>query len=545
MSRFDQERRLARACLVPFILALATSPCWADDGFARDSVSHCSVFKPNLKPGEAVSWTGVCVDGLAQGQGKAKWSSADGSSVVFEGNFVQGKLQGNGAMSASGGDRYQGAYKDGKRDGRGIYVSANGDKFEGEYKENQRNGLGVFTPAKGLAISGEWRGGIQAPPSSSPSSLPSPPVITQSPRLPGPEALSSEQKNQLRRDEHAARQAERQAQYDARQAELQGERARVAAQRASERQTQQALAQTKTQDLQRQQQLAAQEQQRRQEVVQQATAEQQRQLRLAQDAAQERQRVQQLLLICAALALPIVLGGLVALLKWPFAVVGSQRGEQWISSRYAMAREATGWFSSFLVLPILWCLKTLNEKTASISDSFVKAGVRLALSLYLAVAAVAALDLLVTLTIWVTVWAVGLYFLGLGLRWFLIHHGFYVPRVRRETQDIKMSAIGARTGRMIDTTGLLDHQVGRTDAEGRIFDTTGIVEKQTHRIDSEGRLFDTSGLVERQIGQVRADGRVFDTTELLDRQIGRIAADGRVFDTTGLVERQIGLIAPA
>lgn len=133
----------------------------ADDGFVKDLSSGCAVFKPNLKQGETVVWQGACLNGYGNGRGIAKWTAADGTSVTFEGSFIQGKLQSAGKMTASGGDRYEGTYRDGMREGRGAYVSANGDRYEGEYKNNQRNGRGVLSSASGQRVEGEWRNGSQ------------------------------------------------------------------------------------------------------------------------------------------------------------------------------------------------------------------------------------------------------------------------------------------------------------------------------------------------------------------------------------------------
>lgn len=144
----------------------------ADDRFVKDLSSGCAVFKPNLKPGETVVWQGACANGYGNGRGIAKWTAADGTSVTFEGSFIQGKLQAVGKMTASGGDRYEGAYRDGMREGRGTYVSANGDRYEGEYKNNQRNGRGVLSLASGQRVEGEWRNGNQvaATPTMAPAS---------------------------------------------------------------------------------------------------------------------------------------------------------------------------------------------------------------------------------------------------------------------------------------------------------------------------------------------------------------------------------------
>ena len=144
-------------CVLSLLLLLPIT--WAADGFMKDASSGCAVFKPNLKPGETVILKGSCANGFAHGSGVAIWAASDGTSVTFEGNFVQGKLQGNGKMTASGGDRYQGEYKDGKREGFGVYTSANGDRFDGHYRDNQRDGHGILTLANGSLTEGEWRKG--------------------------------------------------------------------------------------------------------------------------------------------------------------------------------------------------------------------------------------------------------------------------------------------------------------------------------------------------------------------------------------------------
>ena len=125
-------------------LLIVIPDCRADDGFMKDASSNCAVFKPNFRIGETVVWKGQCQHGFAQGAGVAKWTAYDGTTVMFEGTFMEGKLQGKGKMTASGGDRYDGDYKDGKREGHGVYLSANGERYEGEYKDNQRIGRGVL-----------------------------------------------------------------------------------------------------------------------------------------------------------------------------------------------------------------------------------------------------------------------------------------------------------------------------------------------------------------------------------------------------------------
>ena len=42
-------------------------------------------------------------------------------------------------------DRYEGEWKDGKRNGNGAYTFADGKKYVGEFKDNKRHGQGTFT----------------------------------------------------------------------------------------------------------------------------------------------------------------------------------------------------------------------------------------------------------------------------------------------------------------------------------------------------------------------------------------------------------------
>ena len=151
--------RVLQAAFCATLLLIMIPNAQAVDGYAKDAANGCAIFKPNLKAGETVAFKGACANMFGEGRGVAKWSASDGTTVTFEGNFVQGKLQGNGKMTASGGDRYEGGYKDGKREGLGVYTSANGDQFNGQYQDNQRHGHGILTLASGSLTEGEWRNG--------------------------------------------------------------------------------------------------------------------------------------------------------------------------------------------------------------------------------------------------------------------------------------------------------------------------------------------------------------------------------------------------
>ncbi len=123
---------------------------------ARDPNTGCQVWKPSLTPNEAVTWSGPCVNGFAEGTGTASWTVDGRLALTYEGRFRSGVLQGVGRMIGAGGDRFEGAYRDGKREGYGVYASATGERYEGEFKGNRRHGRGTLIHADGSRVEGTF-----------------------------------------------------------------------------------------------------------------------------------------------------------------------------------------------------------------------------------------------------------------------------------------------------------------------------------------------------------------------------------------------------
>ncbi len=80
---------------------------------------------------------------------------------VYEGGFLNGKMEGRGALTFFRGDEYKGEWKDGKQCGQGICISSSGDKYEGEWKDGKQCGQGIFTSSNGNKYEGEWKDGKQ------------------------------------------------------------------------------------------------------------------------------------------------------------------------------------------------------------------------------------------------------------------------------------------------------------------------------------------------------------------------------------------------
>lgn len=365
------------ACLIS-LLAFLAPPAQAADGLVMDGASGCAVFKPNLKPGDAVSWQGACSSGQANGPGVAHWTASDNSSLTFEGTFTQGRMQGAGKMTASGGDQYVGSYKDGKRDGQGVYVAPNKERYEGGYKENQRHGHGVVTLASGAKVEGDWVNGVQAAKSptpdvapanaatATPANVPAAPLPSTAPPVdPQNAPLSQAQLREQQREQEKERKQQQQAER------RQAQESRVA------------------------QQTALQQQQRERQLEQEALAQRTQeekateQLRLRREQEAERLRLfeerQMANRIAGAflLSFPLLLGGAVGGFKSQKGVAASNGLGRWVSRRLDRSREKRGHFSRLVERPTMWSAQQLFAVTGSIANQFIQAGVRLALFTFL------------------------------------------------------------------------------------------------------------------------------------------------------------------
>jgi hypothetical protein len=147
-----------------------------------DPTNGCRLWSSDDRPNVAVTWSGSCSSQLAQGHGVATWTQNGNPLIKCEGEWREGKMQGQGYCASVGGDRYEGGYRDGKFDGRGALVLAdgtriegefrngdldgrgtwtykNGSRYEGQYRNSQRNGQGIYTTANGSKYEGSWQDG--------------------------------------------------------------------------------------------------------------------------------------------------------------------------------------------------------------------------------------------------------------------------------------------------------------------------------------------------------------------------------------------------
>jgi hypothetical protein len=96
-----------------------------------------------------------CISGNCQnGRGKYIFKNA-----VYEGDFINGKIHGEGKMIYSNGDIYIGQFSNAQRSGYGSYIHANGKKYNGDWLNNKWEGFGDFYFLDGRHYEGSFADG--------------------------------------------------------------------------------------------------------------------------------------------------------------------------------------------------------------------------------------------------------------------------------------------------------------------------------------------------------------------------------------------------
>jgi hypothetical protein len=124
--------------------------------FVADATSGCKVWNPHPQPNETVSWSGSCVNGLAQGPGSLQWLNGNKPYEKDQGDWNEGRQFGRGTQDWSLG-RYDGELQDGEPHGRGV-LTLRSSRYEGEFRNGKPNGAGIVTSLEGV-FRGNWKEG--------------------------------------------------------------------------------------------------------------------------------------------------------------------------------------------------------------------------------------------------------------------------------------------------------------------------------------------------------------------------------------------------
>jgi hypothetical protein len=77
----------------------------------------------------------------------------------YEGGCNEKTETANGHGEAKGADTYVGNFVDGRLDGNGVYTWENGARLEGTFKADKAEGPGVYVSAKGARYEGPFHNG--------------------------------------------------------------------------------------------------------------------------------------------------------------------------------------------------------------------------------------------------------------------------------------------------------------------------------------------------------------------------------------------------
>lgn len=138
-----------------FVGLVFSTMSWSADIRFKDISSGCTVILGDVLQGRkgSVKFIGSCIDGLADGKGKLAFAREDGRTLIYEGDFKNGKKHGRGKQKWDG-NVYEGEFREGLWHGKGVAVFENGDRYEGEFHNSALHGRGVFTKPNGSRLEG-------------------------------------------------------------------------------------------------------------------------------------------------------------------------------------------------------------------------------------------------------------------------------------------------------------------------------------------------------------------------------------------------------
>eukprot|EP00164_Ancoracysta_twista_P011884 GFYU01018491.1.p1 GENE.GFYU01018491.1~~GFYU01018491.1.p1 ORF type:complete len:291 (-),score=49.35 GFYU01018491.1:29-901(-) len=97
-------------------------------------------------------YEGQWIQGTIQGYGIMRWKRGD----TYKGEWVAGKMQGVGSYKCENGDVIEGCWNKGKLDGPAVYQYASGDFYVGQFVDGRREGIGRRAYVSGIVYDGAW-----------------------------------------------------------------------------------------------------------------------------------------------------------------------------------------------------------------------------------------------------------------------------------------------------------------------------------------------------------------------------------------------------
>ncbi|TCP85321.1 hypothetical protein C8J31_107289 [Rhizobium sp. PP-CC-2G-626] len=143
-----------------------------DNGLQKLTRKSYEIWDPYVSRGLDLFWApeNATADraGQLNGLGRLSWRLPGAASydehatkIQYEGEFKDGKADGQGELREDTGAYYRGSWKDGLMDGQGRLHFENGDEYVGAFKAGQREGAGIYFYPTGEVYDGAFRAGLR------------------------------------------------------------------------------------------------------------------------------------------------------------------------------------------------------------------------------------------------------------------------------------------------------------------------------------------------------------------------------------------------
>ena len=83
-----------------------------------------------------------------------KYTTASGN--IYEGEYKDGLIHGEGKFTYANGRKYVGEFKNGFMEGKGTDTYTNGSRYEGDFIRNDKHGYGILEYYNGSRYEGQW-----------------------------------------------------------------------------------------------------------------------------------------------------------------------------------------------------------------------------------------------------------------------------------------------------------------------------------------------------------------------------------------------------
>lgn len=99
---------------------------------------------------------------VRSGRIEGRGAYLDSSGLLYDGEWRDGLMHGQGTLKLPGGDEYTGSFRRGRADGKGRYVDITGEVYEGTFVNGLRHGRGSTTLPGGSRYASSWTMGKES-----------------------------------------------------------------------------------------------------------------------------------------------------------------------------------------------------------------------------------------------------------------------------------------------------------------------------------------------------------------------------------------------